>query len=256
MKMTKFKENGMKTFTIFSIPLIILALTVLPAHAGWVATTQEDVSYYGNGVLKQVPSSQEGGPESIMNFTKGTVTMLNHDSRTYTTFKFEEFCQFIKKMYSGAGPEMLAMIKQMNEAKPKPNVKISRIGKGETIAGFATTKYKVMNNGQMERTVWMAEDGRLKKYNSSYFDKAMASIKKMSQCDDIGMSGQTVDTSSAYLNLMKSGWLMKEDVVNEDEMSGSSPPVEKLVEKNLPGSTFSIPQGYKKVPLEQFNMGG
>ncbi len=255
MKIVKFRKTGVKTFITLNILLMILALTVLPARAGWVVTTQEDVSYYGNGILKQIPSSQEGGPESIMNFAKGTVTMLDHGSRTYTTFKFGEFCELIKKMYAGAGPDMLARIKQMNEATPKPNVSIKRIGKGETIAGFATTKYQVMNNGQPDRTVWMAEDSRFKKYNSSFFDRAMDGIRKITRCVDIGLSGDTVDTSPAYFKLMKGGWLMKEEVVDEDEMGGSSPPVVKLVEKNLPSSTFSVPKGYKKVPLSQFDMG-
>lgn len=243
----------LKTLNIF---IVLLALTALPAHAGWIETTQEAVSYYGKGLLKQIPSSEEGGPESIMDFAKGTATMVDHGSRTFTTFKFEEFCEFIKQMYAGMPPDMLAQIKQMNDSKPKPNVTVKRIGKGGTIAGFATIKYQVTNNGQPERTVWIAEDARFKKYNNSYFDQAMDGVKKMRQCDDLGMSDEMVDTSPAYNNLLKGGWLMKEELVDEYTEGATSEPVAKLEEKNLPASTFSIPQGYRKVPLAQFNMGG
>ena len=236
--------------------LVLLALTTLPAHAGWVVTTQEEVSYYGKGFLKQIPSSEEGGPEAIMNFAKGTVTLVGHGSRTYTTFKFEEFCEFIKMMYAGMPPDTLASIKQMNESMPEPNVTAKRIGKGETIAGFATIKYQVANNGQPERMVWIAEDARFKKYNNSYFDQMMDGVKKMTQCVDLGMSADVVDTSPAYNNLLKGGWLMKEELTDEYSESSFSAPVVEMEEKNLPASTFSIPQGYKKVPLAQFSMGG
>jgi len=245
----------MKLFKALNILLILLALTALPAHAGWIETTQEAVSYYGKGLLKQIPSSEEGGPEAIMDFAKGTATMVDHGSRTFTTFTFEEFCEFIKMMYAGMPPATLAQIKQMNESMPKPNVTVKKVGKGETIAGFATIQYQVINNGQPERTVWMAEDARFKKYNNSYFDQAMVGVRKMTQCDDLGMSGEAVDTSPAYNNLLKGGWLMKESLVDEYSEAPFSAPVVELVEESLPSSTFSIPQGYKKVPLAQFNMG-
>jgi hypothetical protein len=249
------KESMMRILKTLKIVLVLLILSALPAYAGWVETTQGDVSYYGNGLLKQVPSPEAGGPESIMNFAKGTVTLVDHGSRTFTTFKFEEFCEFIKQMYAGMPPDTLAQMKQMNEATPKPNVSVQKIGKGETIAGYATTKYQVTNNGQLERTVWIAEDAQIAKFISSYWDQAMNSLKKMSRCEDLGLTGEAVDTSPAYLGLMKEGWLMMEEVVDEDSVSGESAPVEELVEENLPASTFEIPQGYKKVPLAQFNMG-
>lgn len=245
----------MKIMNTCLTAMILLALTAVPAYAGWVETSQGAVSYYGNGLLKQVPSAEEGGPETIMDFAKGNVTMVDHGSRTYTTFKFEEFCEIIKKMYEGAPPDMLAQIKQMNEARPKPNVTVKKIGKGETIAGYATTKYQVTNNGQLERTVWIAEDARFKSFISSYWDQATDSIKKMKRCDDLGMRSEEVDTSPAYLDLMKGGWLMMEETLDEDSPAGESAPVEELVEENLPASTFEVPQGYKKVPFAQFNMG-
>ncbi len=255
MEIVKIVVAGMGIVKRMNILLILLVLTALPVHAGWVVTTQEDMSYYGKGFLRQVPSSADEGPESIMDFSRGTATMLNHGSRTYTTFRFDEFCQLIKKMYTGITPEMLAMIKQMNAAKPKPDVSIKRIGKGETIAGFATTRYQVTNNGHPDRVLWLAEDPRLKKYNNSFFDQAMDGIREMSRCDDIGMSGESVDTSPAYLKLMKTGWLMKEELVNKAEEGATSQLVINLVEKDLPASTFSVPQGYRKVPLSQFDMG-
>ena len=256
MKIVKFRKPGLKTFITLNILLAILALTALPVQAGWVETNQqEEVTYYGNGIVKSILGPEAEEPEMIMDFAKGTITLVDHGSRTFTSFRFEEFCNYLKRMFSAYPPNVLAMMKQQNESQPKPKVSTSRIGKGGTIAGFATTKYRVINNGQLNRTVWIAEDARLKKYNSTYFGKAMDGIKKMTQCDDIGLSGDTVDTSSAYFKLIKGGWLMKEEVVNEDEMGGSSAPVVKLVEKNLPASTFSVPKGYRKVPMSQFNMG-
>ena len=244
----------MRTPKIFIMVLVLLTLSALPVYAGWVETTQEGVSYYGNGLLKQVPSPEMGGPESIMDFTKGTVTLVDPGSRTYTTFKFEEFCEFLKKMYTGMSPDMLAQIKQMNEGMPKANVKVERIGKGETIAGYSTIKYQVMNNGQPERTVWIAEDAPMKKYISSYWDQAMDGIVKMTRCEDLGLRGDGVDSSPAYLGLVKGGWLMKEELMEEESFGGESTPVEKLEEKDLPSSNFEVPQGYKKVPLGQFNI--
>jgi hypothetical protein len=117
-------EECMKVFKALNILLILLALTTVPAYAGWVETSQGAVSYYGNSLLKQVPSAEEGGPETIMDFAKGNVTMVDHGSRTYTTFKFEEFCEFIKQMYAGMPPDTLAQMKQMNEATPIPNVSV------------------------------------------------------------------------------------------------------------------------------------
>ena len=245
----------MKLFKTLIIVLILLTLAAVPAYAGWVETIQGEVSYYGDGVVKQVSSSEDGGPESIMDFKKGTVTMVDHMSQTYTTFRFEEFCQFITKMYAGMPPDMLAQIKQMNESKPKPNVTVKKIGKGEAIAGFATTKYQVINNGQLERTVWIAEDARLKEIIGPYWDQATESIKKMNRCDDLGMRSEDVDTSPAYLGMRKGGWVMMEEVVDEDFTEGESAPVESLVEESLSASTFEVPQGYKKVPLAQFSMG-
>ena len=247
----------MKIIKTFNIVLVLLALSALPAHAGWVETNQQqEVNYYGNGMMKQVPSPEDGGPETIMDFNKGTVTLVDHRSRTFTSFKFEEFCDYLMKMFAAYPPDMLAAMKKENASKPRPSVSIKKAGKGETIAGYATTKYQVNNNGVLERTVWMAEDARLKKYTGAYFGKAMDnSIRKMSRCDGLGISGEDVSTSTPYFNLMKNGWVMKEELVDEDSMEGSSAPVVKLVEKNLPASTFSVPKGYRKVPMAQFNMG-
>jgi len=244
----------MRMFKTFNLILVLLALAVVPAHAGWVETSEEGVSYYGDGVLKQVPSPEAGGPESIMDFRKGTVTMVDHDSRTYTTFKFEEFCQVLVKMYEGMPPDMLAQIKQMND-RPKPNVTVKGIGKGEEIGGYSTTKYQVTNNGELERTVWMAEDARLAKYSKAFFEQARDGLKKMMVCPDLGLTGNAVDLSLPYLDLMKKGWLMKEEVVEQDYASGESAPVMELVEESLPSSAFEVPQGYRKVPLKEFDMG-
>ncbi|GBE16157.1 hypothetical protein BMS3Abin14_02237 [bacterium BMS3Abin14] len=246
----------MKIIKTFNIVLVLLALSALPAHAGWVETNQQqEVTYFGNGIVKSVLGPEAEEPEMIMNFDRGTVTLVNHGSRTFTSFRLEKFCDYLKGMFSAYPPDMLAGLKQHNESQPKPKVSTSRIGKGGTIAGFATTKYRVINNGQLNRTVWIAEDARLKKYTGAHFSKFMDGAKKMTTCVDLGMSGEKVDTSPAYFKLMKSGWLMKEELVNEDGMEGSSAPVVKLVEKNLPASTFSVPKGYRKVPLAQFNMG-
>jgi hypothetical protein len=130
------------------------------------------------------------------------------------------------------------------------------LGKGEDIAGYPTTKYEVTNNGEFERTVWMAEDARLAQYHKLFWEQAREDMKKMMVCPDLGLTGNAVDLSLPYLDLMKKGWLMKEEVVEQDYASGESAPVMELVEESLPASTFEVPQGYKKVPLGQFNMGG
>ncbi|MDT8284551.1 MAG: hypothetical protein RQ767_03420 [Thermovirgaceae bacterium] len=244
----------MRTLKIFKIGIVVLLFSALPAHAGWVQTSLEEVSYYGDGIVKQVPSPEVGGPESIMDFRKGTVTMVDHDSQTYTTFRFEEFCQFLKKMYAGAPQGMLTQMKQMNESKPKPNVTVKKVGKGEPLAGFETTRYEVINNGQLERTVWMAEDARFRKFVSAFWGQAADGLKKMGRCEDLGMRSEEVDTSPAYLDLMKGGWLMMEEGVDEDSMAGESAPVEELTEEDLPASTFQVPQGFRKVPLDQFRI--
>jgi len=245
----------MRTLKIFKMVLVLLFITALPAHAGWVETSEEGVSYYGKGVFKQVPSPEQGGPDSIMDFKKGIVTLVDHGSQTYTTFNFDQYCQIIKKMYAGMPPDMLAQVKQMNAARPKPNVSVKKLGKGEAVAGYGTTRYQVMNNGQPERTVWIAEDARFSKYNSEYWAQMTDSMKKMRKCDDLGMSSDAVDTSPAYLEMWKRGWIMKEEVLEEDPMGGESPLVEELVEENLPADTFEVPQGYRKVPFEQFDFG-
>ena len=78
----------------------------------------------------------------------------------------------------------------------------------------------------------------------------------MGTCPDLGMSGLRVDTTPAYVGLLKGGWLMKEELVNEDDMDGSSPEVANLEEQNLPASTFAVPAGFRKVPMDQFQGSG
>ena len=171
-----------------------LLLGPTPVSAGWVIelishngghTNKLQMTFQDNK-MKSVTFGEKGSPENAVIFDVEAQTMTNIDygRKQVMVGSTTDF----KKMMEGAQsamakarkqmeaqmknmpPEQRLMMEQMMKermpamaAQPQdcpepPKTEIRATGDQETIAGFATSGYDVLENGQLKSQVWIAED--------------------------------------------------------------------------------------------------
>lgn len=272
--------------------MLIVVLTAAVADAGWVEETFEgSTTYYGNGKVKMVFGDPKEGKEFwyIMDVQRGKVTMVNLKAKTSATGTPEDYCKATKaivdegmakmkeeakKSLSQLPPEQRAMIEeQMKEMggpdQPaasgsgpvrKVDVSVTKAGSGGTIAGHPTTKYRVMADGVLYATVWVAKDiSQMKEMKKLGLDTMLGSFDKMHEClgaDEDGMDVEVaVYASRDYKKIIDSGWVMKDATYFQSEMPVTMTEVVRLEKREIPASEFKVPAGIRKTSLEDLQKG-
>jgi len=244
--------------------LILTAGFVFPAlaNAGWMIDSKSSdgdnrKTYIEGAVL----CDETEGDYTIIDMKSGQLTVVNHKAKTYAVSSVDEMkknadafkVQTEKAMadnMKNVPPEQQAAYKKMmgmDDGKTA-DVKIKKIG-DEKVAGFNATKYQVLSDNTLVEEVWVSSDvpffnDDFKKYSGS-LSEAMS-----------GMGGKDYTDDKAYVDLMKTGYPVKQRTINDMNMMGmpSAPGMPdnwlteevKSVKQMDVTKNITVPAGYKK----------
>ena len=209
------------------------------AHAGWVATEKNgSVRYIENGKML---FDEAEGQSSVFDAKNQRLTMFLPQVKAYAQGSPEELCQTLD-----------AMTKAMRDAmgsgevpKPqRPSVKINSVG-NEKVAGFPARRYEVLVNGSPYENLWISTDPQLLEAFGPQDNKVLSAASLCLKNLDMD-SEATPDLDPAYLDLINSGWVLREifaDEGREDE----NVDIVKLQKQSIPDTRFAPPAGYKKI---------
>jgi len=217
----------------------VLAVQQAAVAAVLIESKQGDGSIdkvYIKGAQVRIDSSVEPG-YVLINTDKGTMHAVNHN----------------EKQIMDIG-EAISQNKQTMPNKNKYNIKFTRKGSGPTIAGYSTTHYVVMVNGQKCSDEYTSKKMMNDLGVEKTFKKLMAMFKDLVP-DMSGMMNQDPCMAAEQQiseNYMKHGFPMRS--VNKDGSLETE--VVRIKKKaSVPAGGFDFPKGYKMVDMSQMMQG-
>ena len=152
----------MSLFARMMTVVVMLVAMASTANAGWVLTDAEgEETLISQGKLR---SSSKGG-SMILDATKDQAYFVDDKRKLIASGTVQEFCTGMTEMRAAMleniPPEQRQMMEQMMASTP--DVEIVNKGAGGKIAGFETTKYDVMVDGQLHEELWLSGDKALLK---------------------------------------------------------------------------------------------
>ena len=161
----------------------------------------------------------------------------------------DELCksveQMVESMMADIPAEQREMMKQMM-SDAAAETKVVKKGLGGKIAGFETTRYEVLLGGELYEEIWLTEDESLKKECQGLMQMLVEFSSCMASASTMG--APSPESSADYLKLFETGVIVK-SVEHGDEGEGVNTTV--ISERDVPRSAFSLPSGYKKVPVSK-----
>ncbi len=233
--------------TFVGLTIAVLTAGVLsgpsPALAGWVMTeTSGDETLVSQGKMKSVWDNGY----MILDAQTQKIHFIDDERKVQAAGTVDEVCasltQMIDSLMAGIPDDQKEMMKQMmGGTGTRPEV--VEKGSGGKVAGFETTRYEVLVDGEVYEEIWLAKDESLKKECQSLMEmlgRLTSCIAKVNFMADIPIP----ESSPDYLALFKKGVIVK-SVEHGDEGVNTT----LLSPRDVPASTFSIPSDYETVPF-------
>jgi uncharacterized protein DUF4412 len=196
------------------------------------------IHYVSRNAVRNV-SSNPVETDVIYRLDRGTIIRLNHHDKTYTEITLAQARQQGEQNAGTTnGPQ--AMMRRLGMTG-SGSTSVTKIGPGETIAGYATEKYSTktpMTDGE----VWVAP---ALEAPATYYDMSSSyAAAQMGAMGQILKELREKQVKGFILKMTGSG--------NMPMMKGISfTQVAIAVEKApIPSSTFQAPAGYRKVAVE------
>lgn len=186
---------------------------------------------------------------SIFDANSSKIVIIDDMRRTYASGTVDELCAQIKSsvesMMGDMPAEQKEMVQQMMGHENAPEVEIVDKGAGERISGFATKCYDVLANGELYEQLWIADDGEL----VAECQPVMMMLARFSQCMASAnpMAGASdPEATPEYAGIFELGVIVRS--VGAGELEEGIAPEETTIEKrDVPDSTFKVPDGYRAV---------
>lgn len=248
----------------------IVAGILFPAmvNAGWmVESRSSDGDSRKTYIEGDLLCDESDGDHTIIDMKSRQIAFVNHKSKTYASSTMDELKKGVaasrelldKTMaenMKNMPPEQQASYKQMmgsRDAK-KPDVKIQKSGV-EKVAGFNASKYQIYTNNKLVEEIWTSSDVP---FFSGGFGASMSET-----ATGIGGSGYTSD--KGYLEIMKSGYPLKQRTLDTMGMEGmpAVPGMQenwtteevKSIQKMDVTKYVNVPSGYRKLTYMEFMQG-
>ncbi len=210
--------------------------TTISGMMGGGDRTTTSTQYYSSKALK---TSSSEGQDNIILFETGKIINIDNKKKTYTEFTVEELNEMLSKLGGQSGPdkEKMEQIRKMM-GQTVSDFSVTKEGPGETIAGYATEKYRV--TGPMEMEIHAAPDLKIP---ALYYDV----MKVRAQ------SNPMFDMRKLYEEMKKINGMPLKTVMNMKMMNmemKTATVVTSVDRGSIPASTFEVPAGYKQVPLK------
>jgi len=227
---------GGQVSSAFGQDLILHQTTTSPGMRGGAPRTTTSTHYLSSKAMKIVSSD---GHDSIIQFDTGKIITIDNKQKTYTEMTIEQLNQMLSKQTAemGMDKEKLEQMRKMM-GTTSDSFSVTKVGAGETIAGYATEKYLV--KGPMEMEIHAAPDLKLP---TLYYDAMKMRMQRT----------PLFDMSKLYDEMKKiKGYVLKTVTTTRMmNMEMKSATVVTSVEKgSIPASTFEVPAGYKEVPMK------
>jgi len=222
--------------------VVVMIVVASAANAGWVLTDSEgEETLISQGKLR---SSSEGG-SMILDATKNQAYFIDDARKLVASGTVEEFCTGMTEMMSAMleklPPEQRQVMEQMMESTA--DVEIVNKGAGGKIAGFETTKYEVMVDGQLHEQLWLSEDKALLKDCGAVM-KMMAQFMSCMSTMSAMSGAPSPEASPEYGKLFEMGMLVKMVTHGDGGVTTIAP-------RDVSGDMFAIPADYKLVSLPE-----
>jgi hypothetical protein len=224
--------------TIRSVARWTCTLAIAAAASGASAAQEYTVKMNGaNGPLtiyvspKAVRRTEPGlHVDVIYRLAEAKILYIDNDQKTYSEVTLEEARQHGAKAAAEMSPQQKAMMTKMGVNAP---ASVTKVGPGDTIAGFATEKY-VMKTPAVETEVLAAPTLTVP---DGYYEMTRASAAALGAASQQGDALKTIKG----MILKRVGTLaMNKMTTTEVATAVDTAPI--------PPATFGPPAGYKKVP--------
>jgi hypothetical protein len=219
--------------------ILILAVHIASAQDFTVRMMDEDgkmaTHYVSRNAVRNV-SSNPVETDVIYRLDRGEIITLNHKHKTYTEITVAEALQQLEKKQNAITPQQQEMMRRLG-INPG-TLSVTKIGAGETIAGYATEKYSAKTPFS-EGEIWVAPALEVP---SRYYDMVTTFVAA-----EVGGLGQIFNE---LRDKQIKGFLLK------SRTSSSAPLMKGItlaqvatsVDKSaIPPSIFEPPAGYEKV---------
>ncbi len=233
--------------TIVLLSLLALVAALAPsAHAGWVFTESNgDETLISQGKMK---TSWENG-SLIFDGEKNLLHFIDDRRQLIASGTIDELCegmnQMMESMFEDIPPEQREMMKKMMQGETGESEVVDK-GSGGKIAGFATTRYEVLQDGELREEIWTTDDASLRKEVQG----VIKALMKFSSCfDQTGFAGESsYESSPEYLAIFDRGVPVK---IVEHGVADEAPNTSQLSPREIPDATFALPTGYQTVPMSE-----
>jgi hypothetical protein len=196
-------------------------------------------SYFSHKAVRYTSSE---GDDVIVRLDLGKIINLDHEQKTYSEIMIDQWRQMTRPPADAASPQD----RQQQEAMRRMGLdtgpaKLTKLGAGETIAGYATEKYLITTSSiQLEISAAPALE-----VPAAYYD--LLSPREAAGAGPLGDMGKVFEEMKKIR-----GMVMKQvSTLKIMEQTTVSTTVATAVQKGpIPTSRFEVPAGYKAVPPE------
>jgi hypothetical protein len=220
----------------FSNDLTLHETTTTSAGGRGGDRTVTVTNYLSGNAMKR---SSSDGKDVIIRLDQEKLIDVNNPNKTYSEITFQQLQSLMDAASAALGQD-----KESAQAMPDAlkrimggtgEIKVSKLGPGENIAGFATEKYLISGPWQFE--IWTAPE---LKVPAAYYDAIKARMPRSPMFD----FGKMYDEMKK-MNGMAVKTIMTMKMMGVETKSTT---VVTSVEKGaIPKSVFDVPAGYKKI---------
>jgi hypothetical protein len=246
-----FKNIG----SLFAVILSTIFWLVFPeVNAGWLMVEEDgSQTMISEGKMKNFSE----GWGTIMDGTTGEIILYSENSKMYFQGKIENYCTethaMVEESLNSLTPEMRKMMEQMNTEKAgvdERKISIDKKGDGEEIAGFKTTKYNVLVDGEIYEELWLATDVQLLKDSKPL----IGLLTELTKCTSSMDNEDFISSHPDYLKLFEQGVILK-SLKNEEGETNIQTNVVELQKIDISSDEFEVPSGYKRGKFRELMAG-
>jgi hypothetical protein len=182
------------------------------------------------------------GSEVILRLDQKKMYLLRPAQKTYSEMTFDDLQAMASKATAAMEklpPEAAAQMQKMMGGMGIGEMKVTDVGPGEAIAGYATEKYHVVLGTMMEGDIWAAPALALP---TMFYDAMKAATP----------ANPILDMRKLFDEYKKIKGMPLKTVTNTKMMGQSmtSTTLATSVSRSpIPASTFEVPAGFKLVPI-------
>lgn len=218
-------------------------------NAGWLISEADgQETFISKGKMK---SDWDNG-SVIIDAGKNELYFIDDGREMIASGNVDEICsemkQMIESMMANIPAEQREMMKKMMGGGKEPKVEVVKKESGGKVAGFETTRYEVMSDGNLYEELWLTEDKALMK-DCATLMKMMGKFASCMQSMSAMGASASPEASPEYAKIYELGVIVKSVSHSENE-TGLDTEIISFTEKDVPDEIFALPDGYKRVSFQ------